>query len=65
MSPHLIPPPPGRQPLHDEGNSWLDSGTLEMAHGIAAAEEGTPKQEHDAWLKAVASAVKPLSTEGA
>jgi excisionase family DNA binding protein len=52
-----------RQPLHDEGSTWLDSAALEMARGIATAEEGTPKQEHEAWLNAVTAAVKPLPAE--
>ena len=56
---------PVRQPVHDEGRTWLDANALEMARGIATAEEGTSEQEHDAWLNAVTAAVKPLSTEEA
>ena len=53
-------PPPARQPVHDEDPTWLNANALEMARAIATAEEGTPEQEHDAWLNAVTAAVKPL-----
>ena len=42
------------------GATWLDITTEDMAKGIAAAEADVPVDEFSAWHKLMQAAVKPL-----
>lgn len=44
---------------------WLDAIAQDMAGAIAAVEKDVPEAEHQAWLKAMAAAVKPLGVDDA
>lgn len=44
---------------------WLDVIAQDMAGAIAAVEKDVPEAEHQAWLKAMAAAVKPLGVDDA